>query len=172
MALLPILTVPDPLLRRVCVPVTAFDARLRQLEADMFETMYAAPGVGLAAPQVGVAERMLVVDVSSRDAGEGAQPYCLVNPVIVWQSEALRPYNEGCLSLPEQFSEVIRPSEIRVKYQTVTGEEKEVHATGLLATCIQHEMDHLEGTLFVDHISRIKRDMILRRLAKLQRSGE
>lgn len=172
MALLEILTVPDPRLREICKPVTVFDTRLKKLADDMFETMYAAPGIGLAAPQVGVLERLLVADISSREEGEKPDRHCLVNPEIIWASEETCPYNEGCLSLPQQYAEVIRPAEVKVRYFTVAGEHAELHAKGLLATCIQHEMDHLDGELFVDHLSRIKRDMILRKLAKFKRGQE
>lgn len=167
MAILPILTAPDPRLRKKCEPVKNFDTRLKQLVDDMLETMYDAPGIGLAAPQIGVCERLLVLDVSDGDSEKS--PMCLVNPEIVWKSEETCPYKEGCLSVPEQYSEVVRPAKIKVQYQDVTGAAHALDADGLLATCIQHEIDHLDGVLFVDHLSRIKRDMILRKVAKLKK---
>jgi peptide deformylase len=168
-ALLPILTAPDPRLKLKAKPVEAIDARIRRLMDDMAETMYAAPGIGLAAPQVGVLERVLVVDV-----GKEGEPQLLkvANPEILWRSEDLATYNEGCLSLPDHYADVQRPAECRVRYLDYEGEISELHATGLLATCIQHEMDHLEGTLFVDHISALKRNIILRKLSKLKKSKE
>jgi peptide deformylase len=134
---------------------------------DMLETMYAAPGIGLAAPQVGEAVRVIVVDVA-RD-GAPAQPLRLANPEIVWTSDEEIPCEEGCLSLPEQFAEVTRPAEVKVRYLDHENEIREVHAKGLLAVCLQHEMDHLEGVLFVDHISTLRRNMILRKLAKTKK---
>jgi peptide deformylase len=168
-ALLPILTAPDPRLKLKAEPVRAVDARIRRLMDDMAETMYAAPGIGLAAPQVGVLERVLVVDT-----GKEGEPRLLkiANPEILWRSEELATYNEGCLSLPDHYADVQRPAECRVRYLDEQGEIRELHATGLLATCIQHEMDHLEGTLFVDHISALKRSIILRKLTKLKKSKE
>ncbi|HVS75602.1 MAG TPA: peptide deformylase [Steroidobacteraceae bacterium] len=167
MALLPILVAPDPRLKVKAKPVAKVDAETRQLMADMLETMYAAPGIGLAAPQLGVAKRVIVVDCARE--GESPQPYKLANPEILWQSEELATYNEGCLSLPEHYADVTRPARIRVRYIDEQNEIRELEADGLLATCIQHEMDHLEGVLFVDHISSLKRSMILRKLAKAKR---
>lgn len=167
MALLPILVAPDPRLKVKAKPVAKVDAGIRQLMADMLETMYAAPGIGLAAPQVGVAKRIIVVDCARE--GELPQPYKLANPEILWQSEELATYNEGCLSLPEHYADVTRPARVRVRYIDDQNEIRELEADGLLATCIQHEMDHLEGVLFVDHISSLKRSMILRKLAKAKR---
>jgi peptide deformylase len=167
MALLPILVAPDPRLKVKAKPVAKVDAEIRQLMVDMLETMYAAPGIGLAAPQLGVAKRVIVVDCARE--GEPPQPYKLANPEILWQSEELATYNEGCLSLPEHYADVTRPARIRVRYIDEQNEIRELEADGLLATCIQHEMDHLEGVLFVDHISSLKRSMILRKLAKAKR---
>lgn len=167
MSHLDILIVPDSRLRETCAPVTLFDAALKQRAENMLETMYEAPGIGLAAPQVGILDRMLVVDVA--EEGQPRQPHCLINPEIIWAAEETSVYNEGCLSLPEQFAEVRRPAAVRVRYQSPTGQDAELHATGLLATCVQHEMDHLNGVLFIDHVSRMKRDMILRKLQKLRR---
>jgi peptide deformylase len=167
MALLPIITAPDPRLKLVAKPVAAVDAEVRRLMDDMLETMYAAPGIGLAAPQVGVARRVLVVDVARE--GEPPQPLRIANPEILRRSEEMATYNEGCLSLPEHYADVERPARIKLRYLDYENEIREVEMEGLLATCVQHEMDHLEGVLFVDHISSLKRNIILRKLAKLKR---
>jgi peptide deformylase len=167
MALLPILTAPDPRLKAKGKPVAAVDDQVRRLMADMLETMYAAPGIGLAAPQVGVAKRILVVDVARE--GEPRQPMKIANPEILWRSAELLTTNEGCLSLPEHYADVSRPAKIRLRYLDEQNEIRETDVEGLLATCIQHEMDHLEGVLFVDHISALKRGIILRKLAKAKR---
>jgi len=167
MAVLPIITAPDPRLKVKCTPVDAVDSEVRQLMDDMLETMYLAPGIGLAAPQVGVTKRILVVDCSPKDGP--AEPIRMANPEIVWQSETLCLYEEGCLSLPEQYAEVERPDKVRVRYRDENDMEQELEAEGLLATCVQHEIDHLDGVIFVDHISSLKRRMILRRLQKLKR---
>lgn len=169
MTKLHILTAPDPRLKRKSQPVSAFDARLHRLIDDMLETMYAAPGIGLAAPQVGILERLLVLDVAARDAP--ADPRVFINPEIVWASEDDATYEEGCLSVPEHYSDVARPASVRVKHFDRDGIEREVEATGLLATCLQHEMDHLDGILFIDHLSQLKRNMILRKLTKTKRQG-
>ncbi len=168
MALLPVIIAPDSRLKQKCAPVEAVDAAARQLMDDMVETMHAAPGVGLAAPQVGVLKRIIVVDAAPQD--DEPQPYRLVNPEIVWTSDQSRTSEEGCLSLPDHFAEVERPAEARIRYIDENGAAQEMHATGLLATCVQHEIDHLEGILFVDHISQLKRNMILRKLAKGKRT--
>jgi peptide deformylase len=158
---------PDPRLKVKAKRVAAVDGEVRRLMDDMLETMYRAPGIGLAAPQVGSALRVIVVDCARE--GEPKQPYKIANPEILWQSEELATYNEGCLSLPEHYADVTRPAEIRLRYLDEQNEIRELHAKGLLATCIQHEMDHLEGVLFVDHISPLKRNIILRKLAKAKR---
>jgi peptide deformylase len=168
-ALLPILVAPDPRLKLKAKPVAAVDGCVRRLMDDMAETMYAAPGIGLAAPQVGVLERVLVIDVGKDDE---PQIMKIANPELLWASEALATFNEGCLSLPDHYADVERPAECRVRYLDYQGERREIHAKGLLATCLQHEMDHLEGTLFVDHISALKRGMILRKLQKLKKAKE
>jgi peptide deformylase len=168
MALLEIITAPDPRLKVTAMPVAAVDAAVRRLMDDLLETMYLAIGIGLAAPQVGVARRVLVVDVA-RD-GEKPQPLRIANPEILWRSEHLLTMNEGCLSLPEHYADVERPAEIRLRYLDHENEIREIDCKGLLATCIQHEIDHLDGLLFVDHISALKRGMILRKLAKSKRS--
>ena len=167
MALLPVLIAPDPRLKLKARPVAEVDSTIRRLMDDMIETMYVAPGIGLAAPQVGHALRILVADVS-RDEEE-KQPMRMANPEILWHSETLATYNEGCLSLPEHYADVTRPAAIRVRYIDHENEIREMEAEGLLATVIQHEMDHLEGVLFVDHISPLKRNIILRKLAKTKR---
>ncbi|HEX3861236.1 MAG TPA: peptide deformylase [Stellaceae bacterium] len=168
MALLPIITAPDPRLKIKAKPVAAVDAKTRRLMDDMLETMYHAIGIGLAAPQVGVARRILVIDVA-RD-GEPPRPMRIANPEILWRSENLLTANEGCLSLPEHYADVERPAEIRLRYLDHENEIREIEAKGLLATCLQHEIDHLDGTLFVDHISALKRGIILRKLTKIKRS--
>ena len=167
MAILPIITAPDPRLKKKSAPVKAVDSRVRRLMSDMVETMYASNGIGLSAPQVGALERVIVVDCARE--GEKPQPMKIANPEIVWASDETVVCNEGCLSLPEQYAEVTRPSAIRLRYLDEQNEIRELEAKGLLATCIQHEMDHLEGVLFVDHISALKRGIILRKLGKLKR---
>ena len=168
MAILPVLIAPDPRLKLKAKPVKKVDAKIRRLMDNMLETMYAAPGIGLAAPQVGETVRVLVLDVARE--GERRQPLRVANPEIIWASEERVPCEEGCLSLPEQFAEVTRPAEVKVRYLDHENEIREAHATGLLAVCLQHEMDHLEGILFVDHISRLRREIILRRLSKAKRA--
>jgi len=167
MALLPIIIAPDPRLAKPAKPVAKVDDSVRRLMDDMLATMYAAPGIGLAAPQVGQLKRVIVVDCAK--AEEKPQPYKMANPEILWQSEELLTNNEGCLSLPEHYADVTRPAEVKVRYLDEQNEIRELHAKGLLATCIQHEIDHLEGTLFVDHISALKRGIILRKLQKTKR---
>lgn len=164
MAILPIITAPDPRLKVTAKPVAKVDAAVRQLMDDMLETMYASVGIGLAAPQVGVAQRVIVVDVARE--GEKANPIGIANPEILWRSDDVTVANEGCLSLPEHYAEVSRPAAIKLRYLDHENEIREMDAEGLLATCIQHEIDHLDGVLFVDHLSALKRNMILRRLAK------
>jgi peptide deformylase len=167
MAVLPIIIAPDPRLAKKAKPVAKVDDSVRRLMANMLETMYQAPGIGLAAPQVGELKRVIVVDCAK--AEEKPQPYKMANPEILWQSEELLVNNEGCLSLPEPYADVARPAEVKVRYLDDQNEIRELHAKGLLATCIQHEIDHLEGTLFVDHISALKRNIILRKLQKTKR---
>lgn len=170
MAQLPIIVAPDPRLEAVSTPVEAVTDAVRQQLDDMLETMYAAPGIGLAAIQVGIPKRMLVIDVS-RD-GDAKQPLYIINPEITWVSDDDQLYEEGCLSLPEQYAEVERPAEVKVSYLDRDGNPQELHAEGLLAVCLQHEMDHLDGVLFVDHLSALKRNMILRKLLKQKRLAE
>ncbi len=168
MAILPIYVAPHPVLKKVAEKVTGgVTDELRKLMDDMLETMYAAPGIGLAAPQVGVSKRLLVLDLTPRaDETSKGNPQFFVNPEITWVSEELNIYNEGCLSVPEQYAEVERPEKIRLKFMDYHGKEQEIEVDGLLATCLQHEIDHLDGVLFVDHISTLKRDMIMRKVKK------
>jgi peptide deformylase len=167
MSNLAIIVAPDPLLKRRAEPVTGVDREVRRLMDSMLETMHAAHGIGLAAPQVSVLRRVIVVDISQPD--EPADPYRMANPEVVWRSPELVSGEEGCLSLPEQFGEVTRPEAVRVRYLDEDGEARELEAHGLLAKCVQHEIDHLEGVLFVDHLSSLKRNIILRRLAKAKK---
>ena len=167
MAVREILTAPDPRLRQKSTPVERVDDALRALMDDMLETMYKAPGIGLAAIQIGVPKRVIVMDLSPE--GEEKRPLFFVNPEIIDPSEELGVYEEGCLSVPEFYEEVERPAHCRVKYLDYNGEPQVMDADGLLATCIQHEMDHLEGVLFIDHLSRLKRDRILKKLKKEHR---
>lgn len=169
MAKLDIIIAPDPRLKLECAPVAKVDASVRRLMDDMLETMYAAPGVGLAAPQVGVTRRVIVVDAAAK--GEPPQPYRMANPEIAWASDEDNTYNEGCLSLPEHYADVVRPKAVRVRYLDHENLWRALEVDGLLATCVQHEMDHLDGILFVDRISALKRNMILRKLLKAKRSG-
>ena len=171
MAIRSIVEVPDPRLREISKPVETVDADVRALVADMFETMYAAPGIGLAAIQVGVPQRVLVIDLQEPESEEeGAaivrDPRVFINPEIVEHSDDEQPYIEGCLSVPDQYAEVDRPDRIRARWLDLDGKPHDERIEGLLAVCLQHEMDHLEGVLFIDHLSRLKRDMILRKLAK------
>lgn len=168
MALLPILTAPDPRLKKVAAPVAAVDDEVRALMDDMLETMYAAPGVGLAAPQVGILKRVIVADVARN--GEAPAPMRMANPEIVASAGDISVYEEGCLSLPDHFAEVKRPERVTIRYLDHENEIREGEFDGFLATCIQHEIDHLDGVLFVDHISALKRGMILRKLTKLKKA--
>lgn len=167
MALLPILTLPDPRLRRVSEPVARVDAEVLRLLDDMLETMYEAPGIGLAAIQVGVARRIVVIDAGKTE--QERAPLFLINPQIVSASEELSVYQEGCLSVPDYFEDVKRPARVRVRHLDRTGETREFDASGLLATVVQHELDHLEGGLFIDHLSRLKRERVVKKFAKAAR---
>ncbi len=169
MALLPILTAPDPRLKKKAKPVARVDAEIRRLMDDMLLTMYAAPGIGLAAPQVGVSKRVIVLDISGKD--QPAQPMRMANPEIVWASDEDVSYEEGCLSVPEHYADVARPRAVRVRYLDEQNRPRVLEAEGLLATCVQHEMDHLDGILFIDHLSALKRNMILRKLLKEKKAG-
>jgi len=164
-----IIIAPDPRLKAACTPVDAVDDAIRALMDDMLESMHAAPGIGLAAPQVGVHQRVVVCDIARPD--EPPQPMKLANPEIIWASDETVIREEGCLSLPEHFAEVMRPAEVKIRYLDYDNEMREVDAEGILSTCLQHEMDHLDGVLFVDHISMIKRKMILRKLTKMKKQN-
>jgi peptide deformylase len=171
MALRPIITLPDPKLRLVSRKIERIDDSLRRLIDDMIETMHEAPGVGLAAIQVGEAIRVLVVDVAKKD--EPPQPQVFVNPEIVWLSEERATYEEGCLSIPEYYAEVERPASVRARALDRDGELREILAEGLLATVLQHEIDHLDGVLFIDHISKLKRDRVIKKFQKAaKRAGD
>ena len=164
MSLREIIKLPDKRLRLVSEPVKKIDAGIRKLVDDMFESMYDAPGIGLAAIQVGVAKRVITMDLAKRE--EASKPLVVINPEIVWTSEETAVYEEGCLSIPEHYEEVERPAQVKVKYLDLEGQPQEVEAKGLLATCLQHEIDHLNGVLFIDHISKLKRDRITKKFAK------
>jgi peptide deformylase len=168
MPLLTILEAPHPILKTRAAPVTSIDPALRRLMDDMLETMYRAPGIGLAAPQVAVTKRVIVVDLAKE--GEERRPMRIINPEIVWRSEDADIADEGCLSLPDHFAEVRRPRAVRMRYLDEQGLEREVEADGLFARCLQHEVDHLDGILFVDHLSALKRNMIMRKLGKARRA--
>ena len=164
----PILIHPDPRLKTVADPVAAVDDGVRRLADDMLQTMYEAPGIGLAAPQVGVLTRMLVMDcVKEEDAPP--RPMVLINPEVTWSSETKNVYEEGCLSIPDQYAEVERPAEVKVRWMTLDGKEEEEQFDGLWATCVQHEIDHLNGKLFIDYLKPLKRQMITRKMQKLKR---
>ncbi|MBS29375.1 MAG: peptide deformylase [Alphaproteobacteria bacterium] len=167
MAKLPIVLAPDPVLKQTCKPVEAVGDDVRQMLDDMLETMYAAPGIGLSAPQVADDRRLIVCDVARED--EPPQPYRMVNPAIVWRSADRVVAAEGCLSIPDHYAEVSRAREIRVAFLDSEGSNQEIEADGLLAACIQHEIDHLDGILFIDYLSSLKRNIILRKMQKLKR---
>ena len=169
MAIREILTVPHPVLKQVSQPVDKVDDELRALMDDMLETMYDAPGIGLAAVQIGVPKRVIVMDLSRE--GEDKAPQYFVNPEILWKSEELAPYEEGCLSVPEIYDEVERPARVKLRYLNYQGEQVEEDAEGLFAVCIQHEMDHLEGVLFIDYLSRLKREQAVKKVKKLGRAA-
>lgn len=169
MAIREILTVPHPVLKQVSQPVDKVDDELRALMDDMLETMYDAPGIGLAAVQIGVAKRVIVMDLSRE--GEDKAPQYFVNPEILWKSEETAPYEEGCLSVPEIYDEVERPARVKLRYLNYQGEQVEEDAEGLYAVCIQHEMDHLEGVLFIDYLSRLKREQAVKKVKKLVRAA-
>ena len=165
MSIKPLIILPDPALRLVSKPVERVDGALRKLADDMLETMYDAPGIGLAAIQIGEPLRMLVIDLAKED--ETPAPQVFINPEILSSSDGRSVYEEGCLSIPDYYAEVERPAEVRVKFLDRDGKEHEVAADGLLATCLQHELDHLNGVLFIDHISKLKRDMVMKKFKKL-----
>ena len=163
----PILIHPDPRLKKTCDPVAQVTEDLAKLARDMLDTMYDAPGIGLAAPQIGVTKRLIVMDCMK--APETPRPLILFNPEVVWSSSELSTYEEGCLSIPDQYADVTRPQMIRARWMDEHGVQHERELDALLSTCLQHEMDHLEGVLFIDHLSKLKRDILLKKLAKLRR---
>ena len=170
MAVRDILILPDKRLRQVAKPVGKIDAATRKLVEDMFETMYAAPGIGLAAVQVGEPKRVVTMDLAKKD--EPNQPQVFINPELTWHSDEKRTHEEGCLSIPEYYEEVARPAQVRFRYLDLDGKEHETEADGLLATCIQHEIDHLNGVLFIDHISKLKRDRVIKKFTKAMKQGK
>ena len=170
MAVRDILVLPDKRLRQKSAPVKAIDKSIRALVEDMFETMYAAPGIGLAAIQIGVPQRVVTMDLAKKD--EPKQPQVFINPEVTWASAESATYEEGCLSIPEYYEEVARPAKVRVKFLDLEGKQREVEADGLLATCLQHEIDHTNGVLFIDHISKLKRDMVMKKFRKAAKRGE
>ena len=165
-----IIKLPDKRLRLVSDPVQRIDAGVRKLIEDMFETMYDAPGIGLAAIQVGMPKRVVTMDLAKKD--EPKDPHVFINPEILWTSEERAMYEEGCLSIPEFYEEVERPALVRVAYLDREGQKRELEATRLLATCLQHEIDHLNGVLFIDHISKLKRDRVIKKFAKAAKRAE
>ncbi|WP_111558342.1 peptide deformylase [Paracoccus sediminilitoris] len=168
MSLRTILIHPDPRLKKVAEPIARITPEIETLAADMLATMYDAPGIGLAAPQIGVGARIFVMD-ATRDPEAERAPIVMVNPQITWTSEALNTYDEGCLSIPDQYADVTRPAELRMEWLGLDGKTHEQEFDGLWATCAQHELDHLDGILFIDHLSAIKRQMITRKMVKLKR---
>ena len=175
MAILPIVEVPDPVLRQTCEPVAEITDEVRGIVADMFDTMYDARGIGLAAIQVGILKRIVVIDLQEREVEDeekpeaARDPHAYINPELTWVSEELSTYSEGCLSIPEQYADVTRPARCRVKWLDTDGQPHEAEYDGLMATCMQHEIDHLNGVLFIDHISRLKRGMLMKKLDKMRR---
>jgi peptide deformylase len=169
MALRDILVIPDKQLRLVSKKIETVDASIRALAEDMLETMYDAPGIGLAAIQIGEPVRLVTMDLSKKD--DEKDPRVFVNPEITWSSEEMNVHEEGCLSIPEYYEEVERPAKVRVKYMDLDGKTHEVEADGLFATCIQHEIDHLNGVLFIDHLSKLKRDRVIKKFTKLAKQA-
>jgi peptide deformylase len=170
MAVRDIIKLPDKRLRLKSEPVKQIDRGIRELVDDMFETMYAAPGIGLAAIQVGVAKRIVTMDLSKKEGDH--KPQVFINPEITWKSEETGTYEEGCLSIPEYYEEVERPAEVKVKYLDIDGKTHEIKAKGLLATCLQHEIDHTNGVLFIDHLSRLKRNLVIKKFTKAAKKEE
>lgn len=165
-----ILIIPEARLRLKSEPVQTIDKAVRALVEDMFETMYDAPGIGLAAIQIGVPQRLVILDIAKKD--DPKNPQVFINPQVVWASDETAAYEEGCLSIPDYYEEVARPTAVRVKYLDLDGKEHEIEADGLLATCLQHEIDHLNGVLFIDHISKLKRDMVMKKFKKAAKRGD
>jgi peptide deformylase len=170
MAIRPIVILPDPKLKLVSEPVGKVTPEIRQLAADMLDTMYDAPGIGIAAIQIGVAKRVVTIDLAKPD--EDKRPIVFINPEIIAESEEIGVYEEGCLSIPEFYEEVERPAAVKVRYMDLDGKTQEMEAEGLMATCIQHEIDHLDGVLFIDHISKLKRDRCIKKFAKMAKERE
>jgi peptide deformylase len=170
MALREIIKLPDKRLRLKSEPVKRVDATIRRLVDDLFETMYDAPGIGLAAIQIGVPKRVVAMDLSKKE--DDHKPQVFINPEVIWKSAEKSKYEEGCLSIPEFYEEVERPAQVRVKYLDIDGNEQEIEASGLLATCLQHEIDHTNGVLFIDYISKLKRDRIVKKFAKAAKKEE
>ncbi|HEX3710410.1 MAG TPA: peptide deformylase [Pseudolabrys sp.] len=170
MAVRDILIIPDKRLRLVSESITAVDKPVRKLVDEMFETMYAAPGIGLAAIQIGEPLRLVTMDLAKKD--EPPAPQVFVNPEVTWASDDKATYEEGCLSIPEYYEEVERPTSVKVRFLDLDGKPQEIEATGLFATCLQHEIDHINGVLFIDHISKLKRDMVMKRFKKAAKRGE
>jgi peptide deformylase len=165
-----IVKLPDKRLRLVSEPVKRIDAEIRKLVDDLFETMYKAPGIGLAAIQIGVAKRVITLDLSKKENNH--EPQVFINPEIVWTSATTAKYEEGCLSIPDYYEEVERPAEVKVKYLDRDGKPREIDAKGLIATCLQHEIDHINGVLFIDHLSKLKRDRVIKKFAKAAKKVE
>ena len=176
MSILDIITIPDKILKQPCDPVERVDDDLRALLDNMLETMYDAPGIGLAAPQIGILRRAITIDVSRRDEDDESDapvpknPLFMINPEIVWSSDEPSLYDEGCLSIPDYYAEIERPAEVIVKYIDREGRENELKADGILATCVQHEIDHLDGILFIDYLSKLKRDRVIKKFAKMKKA--
>ncbi len=170
MALRKIITIPDPQLRLLSKPVASIGKDVLALADDMLETMYEAPGIGLAAIQIGVPERVVVIDLARKE--EPKNPMVFINPEIIGRGEEMNVYEEGCLSIPEYYEEVTRPATVKVRYLDRAGKTQEIDADGLLATCLQHEIDHLDGRLFIDHLSKLKRDRVMKKFTKLAKRGD
>jgi peptide deformylase len=170
MAVREIITLPDKRLRLKSEPVKRIDAGIRKLVDDLFETMYDAPGIGLAAIQIGIPKRVVTMDLSRKE--DNHEPQVFINPEIIWKSEETSKYEEGCLSIPEYYEEVERPAKVKVKYLDLEGKTHEIEVSGLLATCLQHEVDHTNGVLFIDHISKLKRDRVIKKFAKAAKKVE
>jgi len=170
MAVREIIKIPDKRLKLVSEPIKRVDAGVRKLVDEMFETMYAAPGIGLAAIQIGVPKRVVTMDLSKKESEH--QPQVFINPEIIWKSEEKATREEGCLSIPDYYEEVERPAEVKVRYLDLDGKPHEIEAKGLLATCLQHEVDHINGVLFIDHLSKLKRDRVIKKFTKAAKKVE
>jgi peptide deformylase len=170
MAVREIIILPDKRLRLVSEPVKQVDAGIRKLVDDLFETMYKAPGIGLAAVQIGIAKRVITMDLSKKE--DNHEPQVFINPEITWTSDETAKYEEGCLSIPDYYEEVERPVEVKVKYLGLDGKSHEIKAKGLLSTCLQHEIDHINGVLFIDHLSKLKRDRVIKKFAKAAKTSK